>query len=94
MALVPSWLAIADRTLADNAHLLADVRVRRAHVSEQWARILQRPAQRRAIITSENALPGRTKSGRVNRESFSYAARPPGTFLLSQLLFVSSRGAA
>ena len=62
MALVPSWLVVSDRTLADDARLLADVRVRSAHVPERLVWMLQRRTQGRGIITltSENALPGPT----------------------------------
>src|SRR5512143_3723713 len=61
VVLVPSWLAIADRAVADDARLLADVRVRSAHVPEQLIRLLQRRAQGRDIITSEKALPAPTQ---------------------------------
>ena len=60
MVLVPSWLAIADRAVADDARLLADVRVRSAHVPARLVWMLQRREQGRAIITSENALPDPT----------------------------------
>ncbi len=59
MVLVPSWLDISDRAVADDARLRVDVRVGRAHVPELLVRMLQGHAQRRAIITSETARKSR-----------------------------------
>ena len=40
MVLVPSWLAISDRAVADDARMRVDLRVRRAHVPELLVRVL------------------------------------------------------
>ena len=45
MVLVPSWLAISDRAVADDARLRIDVCIRRAHVPELLVRMLQGHAQ-------------------------------------------------
>ncbi len=45
MVLVPCWLAISDRAVADDARLRVDVRVRRAHVPELLVGMLQGHAQ-------------------------------------------------
>ena len=45
MVLVPSWMAIADRAVADDARLLVDVRVRRTDVPELLVWMLQGHAQ-------------------------------------------------
>jgi hypothetical protein len=45
VVLVPSWLVIADRAVADDARLLVDVHVRRTDVPELLVWMLQGHAQ-------------------------------------------------
>ncbi len=61
MDMVPSRLVVADRAVADDAGLLADVPVRRAHVPKLLVWMLQRCTQGRDIVTSETAPRGPTK---------------------------------
>jgi hypothetical protein len=71
VALVPSWLALGDRAVADDHRLRVDVCFRKAHVPELLVWMLQGHAQRRAIVMSETARESR----------HAYAARLPEALL-------------
>jgi hypothetical protein len=52
--MVSSWLAVADRSVADDVGLLPDVPIRRTHVPELLVGMLQRRAQGRASVNGKN----------------------------------------